>query len=96
VQTAAERFDYLYAPDELAEWRDPVRQLAEETERTWVLFNNCRYDYAPRNAKEMAEILGDVVAPRRGGSQTGDPVAEYPTEQPGERPDSGPASGTLF
>ncbi len=61
--SAADRFDYLYTPEELSEWREPIRQLAEETERTWVMFNNCKYDYAPRNAREMAEILGDVVAP---------------------------------
>lgn len=65
--SASERFDYLYSPEELAEWAGPVRGLAEETERTWVMFNNCRYDYAPRNAGQMAEILGDVVAPRREG-----------------------------
>ncbi|MEI7815227.1 MAG: DUF72 domain-containing protein [Coriobacteriia bacterium] len=65
--SAADRFDYLYARDELEEWREPIRHLAEETERTWVMFNNCKYDYAPRNAREMAEILGDAVAPRLGG-----------------------------
>jgi uncharacterized protein YecE (DUF72 family) len=74
VPSAAERFDYLYTPDELAEWDSPVRALADETERTWVMFNNCKYDYAPRNAREMAEILGDVVAPREGGAATGEPV----------------------
>jgi uncharacterized protein YecE (DUF72 family) len=62
--SAADRFDYLYSPDELEEWNSPIHELAEQTERTWVMFNNCRYDYAPRNAREMAEILGDVVAPR--------------------------------
>ena len=67
--SAADRFDYLYAREELEEWREPVRHLAEETERTWVMFNNCKYDYAPRNAREMAEILGDVVAPRLGWSR---------------------------
>jgi uncharacterized protein YecE (DUF72 family) len=74
--SAADRFDYLYSPDELAEWLEPVDQLASETERTWVMFNNCKYDYAPRNAREMAQILGDVVAAREGGTPTGDPV-EY-------------------
>lgn len=74
--SAADRFDYLYTPEELAEWREPIRELAEETERTWVMFNNCKYDYAPRNAREMAEILGDMVAPRAGGAATGEPVNE--------------------
>ena len=55
------------SPEELAEWNEPVRRLAEEAERTWVMFNNCKYDYAPRNARELAEILGpELVAPWEG------------------------------
>jgi uncharacterized protein YecE (DUF72 family) len=102
--SAADRFDYLYSPDELAEWSDPIHRLAEETERTWVMFNNCRYDYAPRNAREMAEILGDMVAPRLSGlGETGEPVPETvdsglaavdePTPRASER---GGFTGTLF
>lgn len=72
--TAADRFDYLYEPSELEQWREPVEQLAGQTDRTWVMFNNCKYDYAPRNAREMAEILGDVVAPREDGIPTGEPT----------------------
>ena len=82
--SAADRFDYLYSPDELAEWNQPIRELAEETERTWVMFNNCKYDYAPRNAREMAEILGDVVAERPAHTPTGEPAPEQPVEAPGE------------
>lgn len=74
--SAADRFDYLYEPDELREWVFPLKQLAQDTERTWVMFNNCKYDYAPRNARELAGILGDVVAPRRGGEPTGEPAPE--------------------
>jgi uncharacterized protein YecE (DUF72 family) len=76
TQSAADRFDYAYTPAELAEWSEPVHRLAKETERTWVMFNNCKYDYAPRNAREMAQILGDIVAPREGGAATGEPVGE--------------------
>jgi uncharacterized protein YecE (DUF72 family) len=89
--SAADRFDYLYSPEELAEWRQPVLDLAESTERTWVMFNNCKYDYAPRNAREMAEILGDVVAPRAADTATGEPVPEgaiapeKPAEESGEQ-----------
>jgi uncharacterized protein YecE (DUF72 family) len=74
--TAADRFDYLYTPDELEEWREPIRDLAEGTERTWVMFNNCKYDFAPRNGREMAQILGGIVAPRRGGVPTGEAADE--------------------
>lgn len=79
--SAADRFDYVYEPDELAEWRDPIQHLAENTERTWVMFNNCKYDYAPRNAREMAAILGDIVAEREGGTPSGEPVDAQEGEQ---------------
>lgn len=74
--SAADRFDYLYTPDELAEWAGPIRELSAETERTYVMFNNCKYDYAPRNARELAGILADVVEPRPDGTPTGEPVPE--------------------
>jgi uncharacterized protein YecE (DUF72 family) len=61
TKSAAERFDYLYTKDELGQWEAPIRRLADATEVTWVLFNNCRHDYAPRNAREMGEILADLL-----------------------------------
>jgi uncharacterized protein YecE (DUF72 family) len=61
TETAADRFDYLYSPEELEEWREPVRELVTAADETYVMFNNCRYDYAPRNAAEMAELLEDVI-----------------------------------
>ncbi|MDO8881090.1 MAG: DUF72 domain-containing protein [Coriobacteriia bacterium] len=62
--SAADRFDYLYRRDELEEWSPKVRELAGETDVTYVMFNNCKYDYAPRNALELAEILGpELVEP---------------------------------
>ncbi len=82
--TAADRFDYLYEPAELAEWKTPIAEMAAQTERTWVMFNNCKYDYAPRNAREMATILGGLVAPRAGGVPTGEPIADESTGGPGD------------
>jgi len=97
TSSAADRFDYLYEPAELAEWTDPIKKLADETERTWVMFNNCKYDYAPRNAREMAEILGDVVAPREGGVPTGDPASDEDGPHPADRHDDDEfATGRLF
>ncbi len=61
TSTAADRFDYLYTAEELGEIAPRVRKLADETEVTWVMFNNCKYDYAPRNARELAGILGAGV-----------------------------------
>ncbi len=57
VASAAERFRYLYTDDELAEWVDPLRQLARETETTYAMFNNCYADYAPRNARQLSALL---------------------------------------
>jgi uncharacterized protein YecE (DUF72 family) len=62
--TAADRFDYLYRTDELEEWVAPLKELAAEADETYVMFNNNKYDYAQRNAAEIATILGDLVPPR--------------------------------
>ncbi len=59
-QTAAERFRYLYREGELKEWAGPVRDLAEETRETHILFNNCYRDHAVVNAREFGQmVLGD-------------------------------------
>jgi uncharacterized protein YecE (DUF72 family) len=55
---AAERFDYLYREEELEEWAPRVRQLAESAREVHVLMNNCRDDYAVRNARQLAGRLG--------------------------------------
>ena len=57
--SAADRFDYLYESTELEEWAAPIKSLAEDADSTFAMFNNCRYDYAPRNAQELAAIIGD-------------------------------------
>lgn len=38
--SAAERFDYLYSDQELAEWIKPLRELAGSASRLFVFFNN--------------------------------------------------------
>lgn len=90
--TAADRFDYLYRQDELEQWVPRIARLAEQTERTWVMFNNCKYDYAPRNAREMAQLLGDMVARRDGGTSTGEPTGSESSDQRAEPADSDGAS----
>lgn len=57
VGSAAERFKYLYTLDELAEWVEPIRRLREQAATTYLMFNNCFADYAPRNAKQMMSLL---------------------------------------
>jgi uncharacterized protein YecE (DUF72 family) len=68
--SAADRFDYLYEPDELREWEAPIRDLASNADTVFAMFNNCRYDYAPRNARDLAEILG-ATALRADGTMPG-------------------------
>ncbi len=96
--SAADRFDYLYDIHELAEWGPSIVDLSSQTERTWVMFNNCKYDYAPRNAREMARILGPLVAPRDWGALTGEPAGIE--GHSGDTPDSAHedpfATGRLF
>ena len=55
---AAERFDYLYSEEELEEWTPRVQRLAEGSREVHVLINNCRHDYAVRNARQMTDRLG--------------------------------------
>ncbi len=57
VETAAERFRYLYAEDELREWVEPITTMASEADTTYVMFNNCYSDYAPRNASQLSGLL---------------------------------------
>jgi uncharacterized protein YecE (DUF72 family) len=57
-----ERFGYRYSPGELREWAPKIHRLADDAERTQVLFNNCYSDYAQDNAKELTELLEDESA----------------------------------
>jgi uncharacterized protein YecE (DUF72 family) len=38
--SAAERFDYLYSDDELAEWAGTMRELAASAQKAYAMFNN--------------------------------------------------------
>ena len=52
-----ERFGYRYSERELGEWAPKVRALADGAATTHVLFNNCYRDYAPTNARQLADLL---------------------------------------
>jgi uncharacterized protein YecE (DUF72 family) len=58
VETAAERFDYLYSADELSAWVPRIERLAEDAREVHVLMNNCHRDYSVRNAHEIGDLLG--------------------------------------
>ena len=46
-RSAAERFDYLYSEDELREWVGPIRELAEDAQQAYAMFNNNGRSPAP-------------------------------------------------
>ena len=69
--SAAERFDYLYPEQELAEWVDPLRELSEQAQEAYVLFNNNNRSrvggrevaQAPTNAEMLRDQLADAGVP---------------------------------
>ena len=83
--SAAQRFDHLYSEEELAEWVDPLRELAGQAEQAYVVFNNNNHSrvggrevaQAPTNA----EMLRDLLA--REGLPVSRPSPEAQTTIPG-------------
>lgn len=56
-EITSERYRYLYDEAELAEWVDPVLEVAAQAPETHVIFNNCYGNYAPANAIEFSTLL---------------------------------------
>jgi uncharacterized protein YecE (DUF72 family) len=54
--SAAERFKYLYAERELAEWAGRLKQLSG-VRRAFAIFNNCYSNFGIMNAATMKEML---------------------------------------
>jgi uncharacterized protein YecE (DUF72 family) len=65
--SAADRFDWMYAPEELAEWVEPIRRLADEAREVYALFNNNRDDFAPRSAQILRGLLDEASIDASGG-----------------------------
>jgi uncharacterized protein YecE (DUF72 family) len=57
---AWERYDYLYAREEMQEWVPKARQLATRTEDTYVFFNNHYNAQAVQNASLFVEMLAET------------------------------------
>ncbi|HSC90658.1 MAG TPA: DUF72 domain-containing protein [Gaiellaceae bacterium] len=53
--TAADRFDYLYPEDELEEWVEPMRGLAQRAEQAYALMNTNAYGPSPRGDRRLAQ-----------------------------------------
>jgi uncharacterized protein YecE (DUF72 family) len=76
---AAERFDYLYAREELAEWVEPLRELARGAEQAYAFFNNNNRSpappggdrdwlaQAPTNAAMLRSLLDEAGVEAAGG-----------------------------
>jgi uncharacterized protein YecE (DUF72 family) len=71
-KSAAERFDYLYTEDELREWVEPVRELAEKAENAYAVFNNNNrapggdggwVAQAAVNAQQFKQLLAESGVP---------------------------------
>ncbi len=58
--TPAERFRYLYSPDELSQWVPRIREAASEAKEVHLMFNNCYANYGTTNAREIAALLADL------------------------------------
>jgi uncharacterized protein YecE (DUF72 family) len=67
TRTSAERFDWLYDRDELAEWVEPLRRLEIEADEVYALFNNNRDDFAPRSAQLLRGLLDESGIEAAGG-----------------------------
>jgi len=60
------KYDYLYREDELGEWIDRIRDIARQSDRTYVFTNNHYRGQAPANALQILSGLtgGPVPVPR--------------------------------
>ena len=69
--SASERFDYLYSEKELTEWVEPLKELSQEAEEAYVLFNNNNRSrvggrevaQAPTNAEMLRDVLEKEKVP---------------------------------
>lgn len=62
--TVLERFDYVYAPEELRPWVAGLRRLADSSGQVHAVFNNCVRDFAVINAKGLAALVQLSFSPQ--------------------------------
>ena len=67
AERSSERFNWMYARGELAEWVDDLGRLAREADEVYALFNNNRDDFAPRSAMLLRGLLDEAGIPASGG-----------------------------
>ena len=60
-KTVAERFNYDYSDEEIAELAKRAKKLAREAKKVHLVFNNNALDFAPHAASRMRAALGQIV-----------------------------------
>ena len=81
-ETYGGRYDYLYAEAELDKLLQPIRRVAEQTKKTFVIFNNHKDAKAFANALQLKIRLQPDV-PVRGPVSL---LAAYPALRPHVQP----------
>jgi uncharacterized protein YecE (DUF72 family) len=62
-KSPADRYDYLYSPDELAPWIDNIKQVAHHAQETYVVTNNHFRGKGIVNALEIKSALAGRKVP---------------------------------
>jgi uncharacterized protein YecE (DUF72 family) len=75
AEKSSERFNWMYSPEELAEWVERIERLSGEADEVYAMFNNNRDDFAPRSAAILRGLLDEAGIPATGG-------IEPPTREP--------------
>jgi uncharacterized protein YecE (DUF72 family) len=76
--SAADRFDYLYDEEELGEWVDPLREVAEKAKEAYVVFNTNARSPNPRGEGEIAQGAENAYRLARVLAQAGVPATPVP------------------
>ena len=66
AKSSADRFDWMYSEEELAEWVEPLAELAERVRRGLRADEQQPADYAPRSAQILRRLLDEREIPALG------------------------------
>ena len=87
----AERYDYLYSPDELEPWVGRIKEVARRAKQTYVITNNHVRGQGLVNALEVMALLEEQPVP--GPAHL---LETYPRLGESIVADDGPGQGKLF
>jgi len=63
AEKGADRYDYLYAQSELAEWKSRIDRVAEKTVKTFVVANNHFEGKAVANGLQLRSMIEERPVP---------------------------------